>query len=120
MMLVRDIALAQNASAQGRHPGYRSDFNPDGNEKLGNHRPAQAGPPLVGTRANGQESTSNRDFIKLESPEVRALVRFLNRWDPAVVIDCHTTNGSYHRYALTYEGGRCPRRRSARRRLRPR
>src|SRR5262249_14373077 len=34
--------------------------------------------------------------------------RFLNRWDPAVVIDCHTTNGSYHRYTLTYEGGRCP------------
>jgi hypothetical protein len=36
------------------------------------------------------------------------LVFFLNEWGPAVVIDCHTTNGSYHRYTLTYEGGRCP------------
>lgn len=35
-------------------------------------------------------------------------MHFLSRWDPAVVIDCHTTNGSYHRYTLTYEGGRCP------------
>ena len=24
------------------------------------------------------------------------------------MIDCHTTNGSHHRYTLTYEGGRCP------------
>ena len=29
----------------------------------------------------------------------------LNACDPAVFIDCHTTDGSYHRYGLTYEGG---------------
>ena len=23
-------------------------------------------------------------------------------------VDCHTTNGSFHRYTMTYEGGRCP------------
>lgn len=39
---------------------------------------------------------------------MRALVRFVNQWDPAVVIDCHTTNGSFHRYTITCEGGRCP------------
>ena len=39
---------------------------------------------------------------------VRALVRFLNQWDPAVYVDCHTTNGSYHRYTITYEGPGCP------------
>src|SRR5262249_40421148 len=49
-----------------------------------------------------------RDFIKLESPEVRALVRFLNQWNPAVVVDTHTTNGSLHRYTLTYDGPRNP------------
>src|SRR5262249_38074221 len=38
----------------------------------------------------------------------RALLRFLNRWDPAIVIDTHTTNGSRHRYTLTYEGPRNP------------
>src|SRR5262249_17529464 len=62
----------------------------------------------VGTRANGQGLDLNRDFVKLESPEARALVRLLGRWDPAVVIDTHTTNGSRHRYALTYDGPRHP------------
>ena len=50
----------------------------------------------------------NRDFVKLETPEVRAFVRIMNAWDPALVIDCHTTNGSYHQYTLTYDGPRHP------------
>jgi dipeptidyl-peptidase 4 len=85
-------------------------FNADGNEKIDRrHRPHQAGPAEgVGVRVNARGLDLNRDFVKLESPEVRALVRFFNEWDPAVVIDCHTTNGSFHRYTLTYEGGRCP------------
>jgi hypothetical protein len=85
-------------------------FNADGNEKIDKaHRPTQAGPADgVGVRTNAQGFDLNRDFVKLESPEVRALVRFFNEWDPAVFIDCHTTNGSYHRYTMTYEGGGCP------------
>jgi len=35
-------------------------------------------------------------------------VRFLNQWDPALIIDTHTTNGSYHRHTLTYAGPRLP------------
>src|SRR5262249_55904821 len=85
-------------------------FNADGNEKIAKtNRPSQAGPTDgVGIRANAQGFDLNRDFVKMESPEVRALVRALNKWDPAVFIDCHTTNGSYHRYTITYEGGRVP------------
>src|SRR5262249_10127479 len=30
------------------------------------------------------------------------------RWDPALVIDTHTTNGSYHGYTITYDGPRHP------------
>jgi hypothetical protein len=40
--------------------------------------------------------------MKLESSEARALVGLMTRWDPDVVIDLHTTNGSYHGYHLTY------------------
>src|SRR5439155_16441519 len=82
---------------------FAPNFNADGNEKLGKNRTYQPGPEEVGTRANAQGLDLNRDFVKLESPEVRALVRFLNQWDPAVFIDCHTTNGSFHRYTINYE-----------------
>src|SRR4029453_10244868 len=40
--------------------------------------------------------------MKLDSAEARALVGLMNRWDPHVAIDLHTTNGSYHGFHLTY------------------
>ncbi len=80
-------------------------YNADGNEKIDiNNRSAQNGPKGgVGTRENGQKLDLNRDYIKMESPEAKALIEgVFNRWDPHVIIDLHTTNGSYHGYALTY------------------
>jgi hypothetical protein len=80
-------------------------YNADGNEKISiNNRTAQNGPEGgVGTRENGAGLDLNRDFMKLESPEARGLIGgVFNRWDPHVIIDLHTTNGSYHGYALTY------------------
>jgi hypothetical protein len=76
-------------------------FNPDGNEKLGPNR-GDNGPELAGVRYNGQYLDLNRDFLKLESPEVRALVRLMNQWDPVLIVDLHTTDGSYHREPVTY------------------
>jgi dipeptidyl aminopeptidase/acylaminoacyl peptidase len=109
LMLARDLALAKERPLlKDLILVIAPIFNADGNEKMAKNRPTQAGPENVGTRTNAQGFDLNRDFVKLESPEVRALVRFFNKWDPAIVIDCHTTNGSYHRYTLTYEGGRCP------------
>ena len=84
------------------------DLNADGNERFGHNRRTQNGPELVGERANAQGLDLNRDFVKLESPEARALVKLLNAWQPVAVIDCHTTNGSYHRYTLTYDAARHP------------
>ncbi|HEX5733152.1 MAG TPA: M14 family metallopeptidase [Blastocatellia bacterium] len=80
-------------------------YNADGNEKISiSNRTAQNGPEGgVGTRENGAGLDLNRDFMKLESPEARGLIGgVFNRWDPHVVIDLHTTNGSYHGYALTF------------------
>lgn len=76
-------------------------FNPDGNEKLGKNR-RDNGPEQAGIRANGQNLDLNRDFLKLESPEVRALVKCFDEWDPVLFADLHTTNGSYHREPVTY------------------
>lgn len=80
-------------------------YNADGNERVDpGNRPGQVGPELgMGVRQNAQGLDLNRDYVKLAAPETRAMVRMLNEWDPHVVMDLHTTNGSRHRYTLTYE-----------------
>jgi len=81
------------------------NFNPDGNEKISpRSRPYQNGPVNgVGVRYNGQFLDLNRDGMKAESPEVRGVItRIFNTWDPAVFMDCHTTNGSYHVEPVTF------------------
>lgn len=111
------LMLARDLTAQKGHPLLKDlvilmvpILNADGNEKIDpRNRRSQNGPADgVGTRENAQGFDLNRDFVKLESPEIRALVKLLNTWDPAVTIDCHTTNGSRHRFTLTYDGPRYP------------
>lgn len=79
-------------------------YNADGNERVSvENRTEQYGPiGGVGTRENAKKLDLNRDYMKLESIEARALVNLFNRWDPLLTVDLHTTNGSYHGYHLTY------------------
>lgn len=83
-------------------------YNADGNDRFAPidvNRPGQNGPSAgAGQRHNAMDLDLNRDYIKLEAPETRAMVKLFNEWDPAIVVDCHTTNGSYHRYPLTFAG----------------
>jgi dipeptidyl-peptidase 4 len=110
LMLARDLAGKDRALLKDLTVLIAPLVNPDGGEKINKaNRRAQNGPAEgVGERANAQGFDLNRDYIKLESPEVRAIVRALNRWDPALVIDTHTTNGSFHQYTITYDGPRNP------------
>ena len=80
-------------------------YNADGNERVTlTNRGRQHGPIAgAGTRTNAQGLNINRDYIKLDTPEARSMVRLLNDFDPHVMLDLHTTNGSYHAYHLTYE-----------------
>ena len=106
LMLARDLALGDN-------PPYLEKvvvlvapiFNPDGNEKISpNNRRNQDGPEQgVGVRTNGMGLDLNRDGMKLESPEVLGMVQnVMLRWDPAVLLDSHTHNGSYHEEVVTW------------------
>lgn len=80
------------------------NYNADGNEKVNaQNRTAQYGPVTgVGTRENAKGLDLNRDYMKLDSAEARSLVGLMNKWDPHVLVDLHTTNGSYHANHLTY------------------
>jgi hypothetical protein len=78
-------------------------YNIDGNEGIDvMNRTAQFGPVAgVGRRENIKGLDLNRDYMKLESAEARALAAAFTAWDPHLVVDLHTTNGSYHGYHLT-------------------
>lgn len=80
-------------------------YNADGNEAFGpqaQRRGSQNGPEMVGQRPNAMGLDLNRDYVKAEAPETRASLAMFNAWDPDVFVDLHTTDGSYHGYALTY------------------
>ncbi|MFA6046356.1 MAG: M14 family metallopeptidase [Phycisphaerales bacterium] len=84
-------------------------YNADGNERFSkDNRPGQVGPDEMGIRENSKGLDLNRDFIKVESKEAKALVGTFVEWDPEVFIDCHTTDGSYHRFLITYAGPKNP------------
>ena len=111
LMLVRELATTPD------HPLLDElvllvapNYNPDGNDEMDpNNRRGQVGPEEgMGQRANGQGLDLNRDWIKLDAPETRGFVRVLNEWDPHVVIDTHTTNGSEHRYTFTFAAPQNP------------
>ena len=82
------------------------DYNPDGNDAFGPqavNRSEQNGPELVGQRADGMNLDLNRDYFKAEAPETRAsLEKVYTTWDPAVMMDLHTTDGTLHGFLLTY------------------
>ncbi len=106
LALARDMAVGkQDKWWQSLRLVFVPNFNADANERRGLlHRPGQAGPEAgMGMRENAQGLDLNRDFIKLETPEVTALVAAFNQYDVDVFVDLHTTNGSLHRYEMTYD-----------------
>jgi zinc carboxypeptidase len=88
-------------------------FNPDGNDRIDPrnraldvaHFHGQIGPiGGVGTRTNASGVNLNRDYLRQEAPEMQLLqARVCQPWAPDLTIDCHATNGSVHRFALTYD-----------------
>ena len=82
-------------------------YNIDGNEKFGpqaRNRPGQNGPESVGLRPNGQNLDLNRDCMKVESPEMQGVLKYIYPWNPHAMFDLHTTDGTRHGYQMTYAG----------------
>lgn len=103
-VLLREFATGQHAELLDRFVLYFVPvYNADGNERVAlSNRVEQNGPDAVGERANAQGLDLNRDFVKAEAPETRALLAAMNRIDPHLFFDLHTTDGSWHGYDLTY------------------
>ena len=78
-------------------------FNVDGHERLDYfNRPNQDGPRLMGFRTTALNLNLNRDYMKADTPEMKAMLKLFNTWLPDFYIDNHTTNGVDYQYHITY------------------
>src|SRR6266496_4747743 len=106
LALLRELAGPRRDLLQRLVVLVAPNYNPDGNDAFGPqaaNRSEQNGPELVGQRADGLNLDLNRDYFKAEAPETRAsLARVYTTWDPALMVDLHTTDGTRHGYLLTY------------------
>ena len=77
-------------------------FNVDGHERFGRwNRPNQVGPEEMGWRATAQNLNLNRDYMKADAPEMAAMLRLLNAWDPILYVDLHVTDGAQFQYDVS-------------------
>jgi hypothetical protein len=77
-------------------------FNVDGHERFGRwNRPNQSGPEQMGWRTTGQNLNLNRDYCKAEAPEMQAMLRLLDAWDPVLYVDLHVTDGAQFQHDVS-------------------
>ncbi len=78
-------------------------YNVDGTLNRNAHsRANQNGPVEYGFRGNAQNLDLNRDFIKMDSRNAKALVALMASEKYHLFIDNHTSNGADYQYVLTY------------------
>lgn len=97
---------------QGQHPELRADldlvvcpaYNADGTDAMDpsirHHQPNPASG--VGRREDARGLDLNRDLMKAQAANTRWFLAMMDQFDPAAVLDLHTTDGSTHGFRLTY------------------
>jgi hypothetical protein len=109
LMLIRDMTVSKKFTSWLDHAIFViiPVFNVDGHEYFSAyHRPSQNGPQSTGLRANAQRLNLNRDYMKADTPEMRAWLRVFNSWMPDFLIDNHVTDGSDMQYDVTWDMAR--------------
>lgn len=79
-------------------------LSPDGLERRSRYnRINQNGPDEMGWRHTAAGLNLNRDYGKLDSPELQGLIgKVYTQWWPELLVDDHTTDGADYRYDVTY------------------
>ena len=77
-------------------------FNVDGHENFRAwNRPNQRGPEQMGFRVTAQRYNLNRDYVKADSPEMRAMLAMVDEWDPLAMLDLHVTDGAKFQHDIS-------------------
>jgi hypothetical protein len=104
MMLLRDICFyGKDALLDRVNLILAPILSVDGHERASAYsRPNQRGPRLQGWRNTATNQNLNRDYMKLDQPEMRAARGLLNTYRPDLYVDIHVTDGLDYQYDLTY------------------
>lgn len=104
MMLLRDIAFGSKGDLiDHANLVLIPILSVDGHERSSAYsRPNQRGPRIQGWRNTGTNQNLNRDFLKLDQPEMQALRTFINALNPDLYLDIHVTDGMDYQYDVTY------------------
>jgi len=106
LALMRDIAITRERAALLDHATLLvvPILSADAHERRSRYnRINQNGPEEMGWRFNPVGLNLNRDYLKAETVEMRALLgNLFTRWWPHLLVDNHTTDGADYQYDLTY------------------
>lgn len=107
LMLLRDMTVADRRSELLAHANFLfiPILNVDGHERISAfNRINQRGPKEMGWRTNARNQNLNRDFTKLDTRGVRALIKVFRQWQPDMYLDLHVTDGADYQYDITFGG----------------
>ncbi|ASM49863.1 hypothetical protein PESP_a1801 [Pseudoalteromonas espejiana DSM 9414] len=103
-MLLRDIATGKRRDILKKvNILFIPILNVDGHERSSAfNRINQRGPAKMGFRTNANNLNLNRDYTKLDTPEVKSVLRVINDYSPNLYVDVHVTDGADYQYDVTY------------------
>ncbi len=105
MALLRDMVITKKQAALLDRAVFVfiPIYNADGHERRSPYnRINQNGPEVMGWRANGTNLNLNRDYLKAQAPETRALMAMFHTWLPDFFVDDHVTDGADYQYDVTF------------------
>ncbi|MDZ5646996.1 M14 family metallopeptidase [Nitrospirillum sp. BR 11828] len=110
LMLLRDITQRGKDGLLDRvNLLFVPIFNVDGHERAGAYnRPNQRGPMNQGWRTTAQNLNLNRDYGKLDTPEMRAMIALIGKYQPDLYLDIHVTDGMDYAYDITFGNDEAP------------
>lgn len=105
MMLLRDMTVrgTREELLESTNLLFIPILSVDGHERFSRYgRINQRGPRRMGWRTNARNLNLNRDFAKLDTEGVRAVVEVINTYAPDLYLDLHVTDGADYQYDITF------------------
>ena len=104
LMLLRDIVSGKEKGLIARaNLLFIPMLSVDAHERTSVYnRVNQRGPENMGWRTNSRNLNLNRDYSKLDTKGIQAVLSVINQYQPDLYLDIHVTDGEDYQYDITY------------------